>query len=156
MNYTDSLFDKDNDRKKLLILGTYVGSSEINPRFEIYLQKIIEKFGNKYKLYYKGHPQILNDARTDELLKNNKIISLDKQIPTELIILFNPDMYICGYLSSAYISLDLLNKDENHFLALFDCDADYLKNTVGILKTPEIYMYFKNNKFHMDCDFVDA
>lgn len=89
----------------MLILGSKITSEK---NFKDYAKMAMEYYGDTYAYYYKGHPGTptsLYPSKQQDLDELD-IIDVDSSIPAELIMFFFPDIYICGYNSTTFQSVE--------------------------------------------------
>ena len=101
-------------KKIMVILGTSWGD-EANSLYN-FVKATMLYFGNEYDYFYKPHPGWPTATCTDrnavfEKLRNEGLnfVELDGAIAAEIIMYFNPDIYLSGYSSTTYASLDANN-----------------------------------------------
>lgn len=106
-NFSDSYFADAEAAGKdvMLFLGTTVGSEAGS--FSDYARFTMAFYGDKFAYYYKGHPGTPTDLypQKQQELANLGIKDVDSSIAAELILFFYPDIYLSGYQSSTYASL---------------------------------------------------
>lgn len=106
-HFSDDMFSEaqEQDKKVMMFLGTRV-TNETN--FETFAKFIMAYYGDDYVYYYKGHPATPTDLYPDKQseLADLGIIDVDSSINAELILYFYPDIYMCGYPSSTFDSVD--------------------------------------------------
>lgn len=106
-------FATNNGKKNLLIIGTSV-NGEIDSNgcgtdttLMDFLPYIVEKYGNEYNIFYKGHPSYpinnFSDGRKDYFEQNN-IIVLPNAVPAETYMYLYDQVYVGGYYSSTMAS----------------------------------------------------
>lgn len=104
-NFNDGYF-KDaqlQNKKVMMILGTYVNNEK---DFKDYAQLTKLYYGDEYMYYYKGHPNTptgLWPSKQTELAEL-EIQDVDSAIAAELILFFNPEIYLAGYGTSTFNS----------------------------------------------------
>ena len=104
-NFNDGYF-KDaqlQNKKVMMILGTYVNNEK---GFKDYAQLTKLYYGDEYMYYYKGHPNTptgLWPSKQTELAEL-EIQDVDSAIAAELILFFNPEIYLAGYGTSTFNS----------------------------------------------------
>ncbi len=106
-HFNDDMFSEANKSGKpvMVILGTTVTTEE---DFKDYAKMVMEYYGDSYEYYYKGHPGTptisfpSKQADLDEL----GITDIDSAIPAELILFFFPEISMCGYSSSTFLSVE--------------------------------------------------
>lgn len=108
-NCNDSYFSEaeESGKKVMLFLGTTVGSEAGS--FPDYARFVQTLYGDEdYAYYYKGHPGSSTDMYPSKQaeLEELGITDVDSSVPAELIIFFNPGIYLAGYTSSTYASVD--------------------------------------------------
>lgn len=105
-NFSEDMFSEAKFQNKpvMLILGSKVN---IEVDFINYANATMEYYGDGYVYYYKGHPGTPTGLypSKEEQLKNLGIIDVESSIAAELILFFYPDIYMCGYPSSTYLSV---------------------------------------------------
>lgn len=114
-----------NGKPVMLILGSKV-TSESN--FEDYAKMVMKYYGDTYEYYYKGHPgtpTILYPSKQEQLERLG-ITDVDSSIPAELILFFFPNIYMCGYDSTTFQSV------ESEEMA---CGMFNMKKATGLTKT---------------------
>lgn len=95
---------EESGKQVMLILGTYVTNEE---SFEAYAEITSLLYGDEYAYYYKGHPNTptrlypSKQQQLDEL----GIIDVDSSVAAELILFYNPEVYVSGYGSSTFNSV---------------------------------------------------
>ncbi len=106
-NFSSSFFSKaeEEGKKVMMILGTWTQNEH---DFIDYVNYTKTLYGNDYIYYYKGHPKnpTINDADKIKLLASLDLIDVDATIPAELIFFFNQDIFLTGYGSSTFQSVD--------------------------------------------------
>lgn len=89
----------------MLILGSTVSNE---PDFKDYVRMIKKHYGDSYEYYYKGHPgtpTALYPSKQQDL-EELGVTDVDSSIPAELILFFFPDIYMCGYDSTTFQSVE--------------------------------------------------
>jgi len=91
-------------KKVMMFLGTRL-TSELT--FADYAAFTMKYYATTYDYYYKGHPATPTQFYPDKVaqLKALKIEDVDSSVPAELILFFNPTIYMSGYPSTTYISV---------------------------------------------------
>jgi len=91
-------------KKVMMFLGTRL-TGELS--FADYAAFTMKYYGTAYDYYYKGHPATPTQFYPDKIaqLKSLKIEDVDSSVPAELILFFNPTIYMSGYPSTTYISV---------------------------------------------------
>jgi len=91
-------------KKVMMFLGTRL-TSEL--AFADYAAFTMKYYATAYDYYYKGHPATPTQFYPDKVaqLKALKIEDIDSSVPAELILFFNPTIYMSGYPSTTYISV---------------------------------------------------
>ena len=120
-------------KRAMMILGSWA-NSENEPDFEAYVRFVKAYYGDEFVYYYKGHPNTptSNHPHKQKQLEELGLIDVESSINAELILFFYPDIYMCGYDSSTFMSVErpemacaMFNmKKEN-------CTAEY-KDLIGI------------------------
>ena len=105
-NFNDSYFAdaEEQGKKVMLFLGTRVTSETA---FSDYARFAMSYYGDDYLYYYKGHPGTPTDMypAKQEQLQQLGITDVDSSVAAELILFFNPEIYLSGYGSSTYASV---------------------------------------------------
>ncbi|MCD8308088.1 MAG: alpha-2,8-polysialyltransferase family protein [Clostridia bacterium] len=104
-NFSDEMFEEaqSSGKKIMLILGTY---DENEWFFDDYVKAIMDCYGDGYVYYYKGHPRNPTTAEKNEHLQELGLTDVESTIPAEFILFFTPDIYVTGYASSTFVSVD--------------------------------------------------
>lgn len=105
-NFNDDYFAKAQASGKdvMLFLGGQV-QNEI--AFLDYARLTMSYYGDAYSYYYKGHPgtpTALSPVKQAQL-KELSVEDVESSIAAELILFFNPSIYLSGYTSSTYASV---------------------------------------------------
>lgn len=113
-HFGDEMFGEAQGKKIMVFLGTHL-TSQTN--FAEYARFTMQYYGDEFVYYYKGHPATPTDLYPDKKAEFEAlgIIDLDSSIAAELILFFYPDLYLCGYPSSTYLSVT----DEEKACGLF-------------------------------------
>ena len=105
-NFNDSYFKsaEENGKKIMLFLGTRV---ELETGFSDYARFAMSYYGDEYEYYYKGHPSTPTALypNKQQQLESLHATDVDSSIAAELILFFNPNIYLSGYSSSTYASV---------------------------------------------------
>lgn len=115
----------ENGKQVMMILGTTVTNES---DFKNYARMIMSYYGDTYEYYYKGHPAtptILYPSKQEEL-DSLGITDVDSSIPAELILFFFPGIYMCGYDSTTFLSVES---------AQMACGMFNMKKETGLGKT---------------------
>ena len=116
-NFSDSYFaDAEKAGKDvMLFLGTTVGNE--GGTFGDYARFAMTFYGDKYAYYYKGHPGTPTDMYPEKQAELDAlgIKDVDSSIAAELILFFYPDIYLSGYQSSTYASLQDASRAKGMF-----------------------------------------
>ena len=123
--FNDEMFSiaEQEGKEAIVILGTS-WSGENGNLYE-YIRMTIELYGtDNYVYYYKGHPGYPTAQYTERQDYFNRlaeegfiIYELDNAIAAEIILFFNPEVYVAGYSTSTFDSLD--ESSEEKALAIF-------------------------------------
>lgn len=134
-NFNDEMFEaaEDQGKKAMMILGSWA-TAENEPDFEAYTRLVMAYYGDEFVYYYKGHPNTPTSLYPDkqEQLEGLGLIDVESSINAELILFFYPDIYMCGYNSSTFMSVE----SAEMACAMFNmkkeaCAAEY-KDLIGI------------------------
>lgn len=159
-HFSDEMFkeSQENGQKIMIILGTsWAGEKE---SFYNYLKMTMDFYGTEYDYYYKGHPGFPTSnfpergEQLDKLRKDGYTIKeLDNAIAAEVILFYNPDVYMCGWSSSTFDSVE----SEHMACSLFEIPlADKGKFTYGdlidlfITKVKKDSPLYKNESLKLD------
>ena len=110
--------------KKICIL---LGNFPYVEKDDKYISKTIEYWGTDYNYYLKDHPWVKDDRRRIETLKSKGITALDSKIPIEIFMMMDAKVYIAGYLSSSFLSIDLLDNPKEQILSIWDMENCRIK-----------------------------
>ena len=131
-HFSDEMFSvaRDQDKKIMVILGTGGAQEGIIDvegevsKFYYFVKTTMDFYGDDYVYYYKGHPgyptsmyehrQEAMDALVD---KGYPLYELDNSIAAEVIMFFNPDIYLSGWRTTTFESVE----EQSMACALFDC-----------------------------------
>ena len=106
--FNDDMFAeaKAQNKKAMMLLGSWAGNTP-EANFVEYANFVKKYYGDEYVYYYKGHPNTPTAMYPDraELLNEMGLIDLESTIAAELILFFFPDIYMSGYSSSTFTSL---------------------------------------------------
>lgn len=123
-HFSDNMFAaaKKNNKKVMILMGTRVNLEKNFAEFAKFVKKA---YGSSYEYYYKGHPATptkLYSSKQKEL-KSVGVTDIESSIPAELILFFNPDVYVSGMSNSTlnqaykaghtkvYLGTRIANKD---------------------------------------------
>lgn len=133
-NFNDAMFEKAEKENKevMVILGTWTQDEDY---FADYVHATMDYYGDQYIYYYKGHPKNPTNSEKGKLENLNKLglIDVDSTIAAELILFFNPDIYLSGYASSTYVSAE----DKN-------CSSIFNTSKEGALANSDMATYRDN------------
>ncbi len=105
-NFNDSYFSaaEEQGKKVMLFLGTRV---DVEQNFSDYARFVMSYYGDEYAYYYKGHPATPTDMHPSKVteLDSLGVTDVDSSVAAELILFFNPEIYLSGYGSSTYASV---------------------------------------------------
>ncbi len=108
-NFNGELFEQaeKEGKKAMMILGSWA-TAENEPDFAAYVNLIKLVYGDDFVYYYKGHPNTPTSTvpEKQEQLKQLNLIDVESSINAELILFFYPDIYMCGYNSSTFMSVE--------------------------------------------------
>ncbi len=108
-NFSNEMFEAadEQDKKAMMILGSWA-NAENEPEFESYVKFVKAFYGDEFVYYYKGHPNTPTSTSPykQEQLKELDLIDVESSINAELILFFYPDIYMCGYASSTFLSVE--------------------------------------------------
>lgn len=108
-NFNDEMFNlaEEQNKNAMMILGSWA-NPENEPDFENYVKLVKAYYGEDFVYYYKGHPNTptsLYPAKQEQL-EELDLIDVESSINAELILFFYPDIYMCGYNSSTFMSVE--------------------------------------------------
>jgi len=134
-NFNNEIFEAADtqNKKAMMILGSWA-KPENEPDFESYVRFTKLYYGDEFVYYYKGHPNTptINYPDKQEQLKELSLIDVESSINAELILFFYPDIYMCGYNSSTFMSVEKPEMACAMFNMKKDaCTAEY-KDLIGI------------------------
>lgn len=116
-------------KKAMVILGTW---TQYEYEFDAYVKALKTYYGDGFIYYYKGHPRNPTNAVNgkSEHLTSLGLTDVDSTIPAELIIFFNPSIYLSGYATSSFVSVPEGNEDK--CCAIFNMTYAAAKETSGM------------------------
>lgn len=100
-NFSDNMFEDavKNNKDVMILMGTRVNQESY---FEEFATFVKQYYGDSFEYYYKGHPGTptgLYPEKVDQL-KRTGLHDVESSIPAELILFFNPDVYVSGMSNS--------------------------------------------------------
>jgi len=108
-NFNNEMFNAadEQNKKAMMILGSWA-TAENEPDFESYVKLVKAYYGDEFVYYYKGHPNTptSNHPEKQKQLEELGLIDVESSINAELILFFYPDIYMCGYNSSTFLSVE--------------------------------------------------
>ena len=109
-NFNNEMFEAADEANKnaMMILGSWA-FAENEPDFNDYVNLVKAYYGEeKFVYYYKGHPNTPTSNHPDkqDQLEDLDLIDVESSINAELILFFYPDIYMCGYNSSTFMSVE--------------------------------------------------
>ncbi len=109
-NFNNEMFEAADEagKKAMMILGSWA-NPENEPDFADYVNLVKAFYGEEeFVYYYKGHPNTptVNYPEKQEQLEELGLIDVESSINAELILFFYPDIYMCGYNSSTFMSVE--------------------------------------------------
>ncbi len=106
---SDKIFEKAirENKKIMLVLDTWT-SPRSPETFARYVRAIKAYYGDGFVYYYKGVPNSPVNTSSDKAgyLESLGLIDVNASISTERLLMLNPDIYICGYASTAFQIVD--------------------------------------------------
>lgn len=109
-----------------------------------YVDATVERFGCNFYYFFKEHPRVIVSQERKKAMEERGIRFLDPKIPTEIYMMINPNIYLAGYLSSAFLSIGLLHDPADQILAIWNTDDCRIK-TKCLDLTAKTAMCIKNN-----------
>lgn len=148
-SFNDEMFAqaKKQGKKAMMFLGSWASDTN-EPDFYSYVNFMKKYYGDEFVYYYKGHPSTptSNYPHKQKQLKELELIDVESSINAELILFFYPDIYMCGYNSSTFMSAQ---KDEMSG-AIFNMTKEECKNDyahrIGLFVSkipPESYISYE-------------
>ncbi|MBQ9112531.1 MAG: hypothetical protein IJY08_03020 [Clostridia bacterium] len=143
-------------KKALVIIGS--SPSAENGELEGFVELLKKTYGDEYMLYYKGHPgyPVELDSEKNAMFERCGIKNLDASIAAELIMFYCPDIYLVGWGSTTFKSVQ-----QGKFLALFnftEAEGKVYAEEQGYPDLPD--MYFKtvteNGKTYISVEYSDG
>ena len=130
-NFNNEMFNKADveGKKAMMILGSWA-TAENEPDFEDYVNIVKAYFGDEFVYYYKGHPNTPTSNHPEKAaqLEALDLIDVESSINAELILFFYPDIYMCGYNSSTFMSVE----SEEMACAIFNMTKEDAKANEGM------------------------
>ena len=125
--FNDEMFaeSQKEGKRAMVFLGSW--ANEVNePDFDAYVRFMKLYFGNEFVYYYKGHPSTptVNYLHKQQQIEELDLIDIESSINAELILFFYPDIYMCGYNSSTFMSA----MSDEMAAAIFNMTRDECKN----------------------------
>ena len=150
INY--SIFNKSCQKNKKICL--FVCSFPPSPNDEKYIDKTMVRFGVEYDYYIKEHPWTTKDAKRIKRFESKGIIFIDPKIPTEFYLMINPRIYIAGYISALFLSIDLLESPTTQILSIWNSTEcrikteclDFTAKTAMSIEKDKVVVYEKTNQ----------
>ncbi len=145
-NFNNEMFEKaDTEGKKaMMILGSWA-TAENEPDFEDYVNLIKEHYGDEFVYYYKGHPNTPTSNHPEKAAQLEKLglIDVESSINAELILFFYPDIYMCGYNSSTFMSVE----SEEMACAIFNMTKEDAQKNEGMAEYKDLIgIYISKNE----------
>jgi hypothetical protein len=117
-HFSDEMFSEaqTQNKKVMIILGASAANegtaSGDGANFYNYVRMTMEFYGDDYLYYYKGHPgyptSLYPSRQTamDKLAEDGFVLyELDNSIAAEIILFYNPDVYMSGWSSTTFESV---------------------------------------------------
>ena len=132
-HFNDEMFNTavEQGKKVMVILGTSWSGEEAS--FYEYLKLTIDFYGDDYVYYYKGHPGYPTSTFPGRQEAINKLLEegyvlyeLDNAIAAEVIMFYNPSIYLSGWSSTTFESAE----SEEMVCTLFDYKLENKGNLV--------------------------
>ena len=152
-HFDSDMFSAAEESKKeaLVIIGTNMSYEAL----ERYVKLTSKLYGDDYVIYYKGHPGYPVDTNEQimQLFDTYGVINLDASIAAELILFYCPDIYLVGWTSTTFKSVQT-----DRFLAVFEKDEetyDREANAQGYGDDPDYYCTYTGDgyiKIESDAD----
>lgn len=144
-----SVFDKSNYAGKKICLLLCSSPPTFND--EKYIDATVKLLGANYDYYLKDHPWNSVDKNRIQKYRNKGLIILDSKIPTEVYMMINPKVFICGYCSSVFLSLELLEKPSAQVLSVWNSSnckiktncLDFTAKTAMNIESDKVVIYEK-------------
>jgi hypothetical protein len=138
-----SYFDKSykNNKKICLLMCSFPPL----PADEKYIDETMRRFGSEYDYYIKDHPWTSEDAKRIQKFNEKGITFLNPKIPTEIYMMIDSKIYIAGYISSVFLSIDMLDNPSKQVLSVWDSKT-YIVKTDYINFIAETAMSIENEK----------
>ena len=122
-HFDGQMFDSTPEGKESLVIIGASPTDEQSERgdLEAFLNVLKAEYGDKYVLYYKGHPKypVELDSTKAELFEEYGLINLEASIAAELIMFYCPDITLAGWSSSTFKSVE-----DGKFLVHFDMNKE--------------------------------
>lgn len=108
-NFNNEMFEAADKqgKKAMMILGSWANEQN-EPDFAAYVNLVKLVYGDDFVYYYKGHPNTPTSTVPEKQtqLEELDLIDVESSINAELILFFYPDIYMCGYNSSTFMSVE--------------------------------------------------
>lgn len=103
----DEKYFTEKDGKYLIITGTVPFDGTIKKdKYKQIIEQVVEDYGEEYILLYKPHPRAIPTQEEEQFLNSFNIKVLPGKIPMEAISFVYSDLYLGGFGSSLYMSVD--------------------------------------------------
>ena len=134
-NFNNEIFEAADTqgKKAMMILGSWADAKS-EPDFEAYVRFVKLNYGDEFVYYYKGHPNTPTSLYPDKQAQLEKLdlIDVESSINAELILFFYPNIYMCGYNSSTFMSVEKPEMATAMFnMKKAECTGEY-KDLIGI------------------------
>ena len=121
---------------------------------EKFIDVTMNQFGSNYDYYLKEHPWTSMDEKRIKDFKDRGLIILDPKVPTEVYMMINPKLYIAGYSSSVFLSLELLEKPSEQILSVWNSRCckiktnclDFTAKTALNIENDKVVVYERVNQ----------
>lgn len=111
-HFSDTMFTaaRDADKKIMVVLGT--ANAVEGDDFYGFMKLTMTFYGDEYVYYYKGHPgwptagcEVRQAAMQRLADEGFELFELDNAIAAEVILFYNPDVYLSGWQSTTFESV---------------------------------------------------
>ena len=152
-NFNNEMFElaDTQGKKAMMILGSWA-TAENEPDFEDYANLIKAYYGDEFVYYYKGHPNTPTSNHPEKAAQLEKLglIDVESSINAELILFFYPDIYMCGYNSSTFMSVE----SEEMACCMFNMTVEDANKNEGMTEYKDLIGIYAS-KITADSDYKD-
>lgn len=147
----DNLYFSDSDKPYLILTGEVPTDYGYGiSTFKNMIKYVVEQYGDDYNILFKPHPRELPNSEFIEFFKNYNIGILPGKMPMEAITFVYENLYLGGFPSSLYLSVNASN-----VLFFFANDKNEIFEPIRTLLSEEFsnVKILEPNKFEGDFNY---